>query len=321
LLPGLVENGGCSATQAQLTAIAAAAFPSLTDADVSSGPCHSHFNGNFGSLRILALDGSNDRTCIGGPNEGGLCLSETDCPGAAACENGAPFILGGGQNTVFSSCGDNVVNGTDQCDGLDSLACPGRCLPPTSALACQCSLCGSAPDPACTPPALNGKAPLKIVNHVDDDKDALIWRWTEGEIDAAAFGSPTVDTTFQVCVYDETSLVATAIIPGGGLCGDPQHPKGCWKDTSNGFKFKNGALLPMGVKTLKLKAGEGTLASIKLTAKGDLVEVPSDFPLDVPVTVQMKNSANATCWDAVYDKNVTQNKAGDPQSKFRAKAD
>jgi hypothetical protein len=38
-----------------------AAFPGLSNSDIDSnaGPCHSHFEGGLGSLKVLALDGSN----------------------------------------------------------------------------------------------------------------------------------------------------------------------------------------------------------------------------------------------------------------------
>jgi len=41
-----------------LTAAGIAAFPGLTNADITAGPCHSHFEGSLGSLVVLALDGA-----------------------------------------------------------------------------------------------------------------------------------------------------------------------------------------------------------------------------------------------------------------------
>ena len=68
LLPGISEIGGCSSLGATLTAAGNAAFPGLTNANVDSnaGPCHSHFEGNFGGLTTLALDGSGRSYIIGG---------------------------------------------------------------------------------------------------------------------------------------------------------------------------------------------------------------------------------------------------------------
>ena len=71
LIPGIIESPICN-TPATLTPAGAAAFPGLTNADISAGPCHSSFSGNFGSLQVLARD------------SGGLA-----------------FILGGGAGTVI----------------------------------------------------------------------------------------------------------------------------------------------------------------------------------------------------------------------------
>lgn len=60
LLPGLTEVSGCQETGATLTPAGMAAFPGLSNSDIdaTAGPCHSHFEGNFGGLTALALDGS-----------------------------------------------------------------------------------------------------------------------------------------------------------------------------------------------------------------------------------------------------------------------
>lgn len=59
LLPGLMAVAGCTATGATLTPEGQAAFPGLSNSDIDSnaGPCHNHFEGNLGSLKVLALDG------------------------------------------------------------------------------------------------------------------------------------------------------------------------------------------------------------------------------------------------------------------------
>lgn len=79
LLPGIIETTGCSSGGATLTAAGNAAFPGLTNANIDSnaGPCHSHFEGNFGGLTTLALDGN---------------------------RIGRSYIIGGGAGTVIQ-CG------------------------------------------------------------------------------------------------------------------------------------------------------------------------------------------------------------------------
>lgn len=60
LLPGLTNVSGCTSFGATLTAAGNTAFPGLSNSDVDSnaGPCHSHFEGDFGGLVTLAFDGA-----------------------------------------------------------------------------------------------------------------------------------------------------------------------------------------------------------------------------------------------------------------------
>jgi len=61
LVPGITTTGGCIESGATLTPAGVAAFPTVTNADITAGPCHNSFAGNLGGLGILALDGSTPR--------------------------------------------------------------------------------------------------------------------------------------------------------------------------------------------------------------------------------------------------------------------
>ena len=65
LLPGANEVLACS-TPLTLTAAGQTAFPGLTNANVSSGPCHSSFSGDLGNLQVLAKDTGGRNAIIGG---------------------------------------------------------------------------------------------------------------------------------------------------------------------------------------------------------------------------------------------------------------
>lgn len=65
LIPGIIEDSNCS-TPATLTAAGMAAFPGLTNADISAGPCHNTFSGNLGSLQVLARESGNLNFILGG---------------------------------------------------------------------------------------------------------------------------------------------------------------------------------------------------------------------------------------------------------------
>lgn len=76
LLPGLVETSGCNASGATLTPAGQAAFPGLSNSNISAGPCHSHFTGNFGGLTTLALDGNGRSYIIGASGVGGGSITD-----------------------------------------------------------------------------------------------------------------------------------------------------------------------------------------------------------------------------------------------------
>ena len=66
LLPGVLESTGCNVNTLSLTADGQTAFPGLTNSDIRTGPCHSHFSGNLGDLKVLAKDGTPWNIIIGG---------------------------------------------------------------------------------------------------------------------------------------------------------------------------------------------------------------------------------------------------------------
>jgi PEP-CTERM motif len=99
LLPGLTVNGDNAggvnnANTLQLTAAGAAAFPGLTNADVSAGtPWHAYFGGNFGALSVLVVGdgdgqgGFNDAVVLGG---GAGAVITCGQPGQPPCNNNVP---------------------------------------------------------------------------------------------------------------------------------------------------------------------------------------------------------------------------------------
>lgn len=66
VVPGLTNVSGCNEVGAALTPAGQAAFPGLSNADITAGPCHSNFQGSLGSLQVLALDGNGLNFIIGG---------------------------------------------------------------------------------------------------------------------------------------------------------------------------------------------------------------------------------------------------------------
>ncbi|MCF6301062.1 MAG: hypothetical protein L3J52_08095 [Proteobacteria bacterium] len=65
LIPGIQINDSCS-IDITFTAAGNSAFPGITNAQVSSGPCHKTFTGTFGGLDVLATDSNGLVMIIGG---------------------------------------------------------------------------------------------------------------------------------------------------------------------------------------------------------------------------------------------------------------
>jgi len=91
LLPGISAVSGCTSSGATLTPAGTAAFPGLSNSDVdaSAGPCHSHFEGDFGGLVSLVDDGLGRPYIIGG---GAATVIRCGDPGQPPCPTtGVPF--------------------------------------------------------------------------------------------------------------------------------------------------------------------------------------------------------------------------------------
>jgi hypothetical protein len=166
-------------------------------------------------------------------------------------------------------------------------------------------LCPPAPQAGCVGPALPLKAVFRLRDHaLDDIPDRLIWKWLRGSATAKSdFGNPTIDTAYELCVYDATTtLISTEHVPAGGICGS----RPCWTETSTGFKYRDGQLAADGVGKLLLREGleDGKARIIMKGQRGNL-NMPA-LPLAQSVTVQLVNSIG-NCWDAVYNEPADHN--------------
>ena len=88
-------------------------------------------------------------------------------------------------------------------------------------------------------------------------------------------------------------------------------PHWAWAKKDKGFTYKNKALNPDGIDSLKFKQGlvDGD-TQIQIKGKGTLLDDPS-FTITQPVTVQFHNS-DGICWEAVYSAPASKNTAGPP---------
>jgi CSLREA domain-containing protein len=216
--------------------------------------------------------------------DGNVCTDDV-CDGSGTCthaNNTAPCSDG-------SPCtlGDRCVNGTctpEQFGCGPCLACtPGGCVPPPN----TCTHADAA------------RAKLTIRDEDDPANDRVAWAWkAAGPLSKPDFGDPTrADLGWRLCSYDAAggaALLAVATERCDAVFG-------CWKETRNGFVYRQGDLIP-GIVRAKLVAG--TPARITVKARGTSYGVPP-LPLALPVRVGLYHADSSfgtvdACWDAVY---------------------
>jgi hypothetical protein len=156
--------------------------------------------------------------------------------------------------------------------------------------------CPPTPRNGCSRPVVSGASKLRVRNVVPDGRDLLRWTWARGAATRLdSFGDPTADTSYGLCIYGAGALVFGERIAADGVCGR----KRCWKRTRSGFVYRNPALAPGGIRTLRLQAGGEGKARITLSGHGRPLALPS-LPLVTPVTVQLLRDDGDTCWDVRY---------------------
>ena len=148
--------------------------------------------------------------------------------------------------------------------------------------------------PSCDVPVVGCRAALKssllLKNSADDAKDKLVWKWTKGaETTLPELGDPTATTNYTLCLYSGAS-VGTVELPSGAT----------WTALgSKGFRFKDLTGTPNGAQKAQVKSGAAGKA--KALVKGKGANLPDlTGPLTLPVTVQLVNDANGTCFETVY---------------------
>ena len=235
-----------------------------------------------------------------------------DCDGTDS--SFCPGLCTGSCTCPAPVCGNNIIEVGESCDGSSLGSCPGGCNPD-----CTCKLCGTSPAPAasCFLQAVPLKAALHIVDVADNTKDKLQWSWTKGVATVTSdFGNPLSGgaTRYELCVYDSSPssqpLMDAAVAPGGTCDGKP-----CWKLTRTGFSYKSKSGSAHGITKISLKGGEAAKSSVKVQGKGVNLSPPNPV-LTLPVTVQLIRGAGGTskCWQTQY---VTATKNDDEQ--FKAK--
>ena len=228
-------------------------------------------------------------TCDDGNTEDGdcctsSCVLESD---GSACDDG--------DACTTDVCAAGTCVGTDLPDDApcdDGVLC--------TYATCQLGVCvgETVPDPGLT--CRVASKSILVIKEPDATgaKDRLIWKWIGGTTPLAAFGDPSTEDGYELCVYDETSgeLVAASEAPPSDFC----NGKPCWKATgSTGWKYKDSGLTPDGVLLLSLKAGDG---KSKIIAKGkgaNLGLAPLPRPLPAALRARLLGGAD-DCWESEF---------------------
>jgi hypothetical protein len=129
------------------------------------------------------------------------------------------------------------------------------------------------------------------------------------------FGDPVTTASYALCIYDASANPQPLLIraaPVGGLCDG----KPCWLAKPTSFQYSDKFLTPDGVKKTQLKEGlvDGK-PKVQVQGAGIFIDPPA-LPLTLPVKVQVKNTQNGECWEAIYNT-ASKNDA----AKFTGKSD
>ena len=166
---------------------------------------------------------------------------------------------------------------------------------------------------------------LHLRDHEDDARDRLSWSWKRGApTDPADYGDPTADTSYELCVYDETdapALLVAARAPAGGECPKRNGTEPCWTARgeppgARGIDYRDRDGTPDGLERLELRPGPDGKARIEARAGGAALGLPA-LPASVPLRVQLRNDAG-TCWESTYSADGVRRS---DERRFRARSD
>lgn len=165
--------------------------------------------------------------------------------------------------------------------------------------------CPNEPDVTCK---FAGSAALTYSSNAIDAKDKLSFKLSKGATSSAAdFGDPTTATTYDVCIYGDTTLLYGMAVPADGDCTDGT----CWKTKSKGPAYADKLGTHDGIVAIALSSPSDGTDTTKVSVKGKGDALPDlSLPLPEPIRVQVRNS-DGKCWGASFTgavQDTTKNK-------------
>jgi hypothetical protein len=161
-------------------------------------------------------------------------------------------------------------------------------------------LCPANPIVICTAP---DRSVLRLTGDANPTRQRLSWTWTGSGPNVPAFGDPTSGTTLALCVYDGSALAEEYVIGPDTSC----KGKPCWRQTGSGFRYANPKGNAAGITSVKLSLSPAR-TKISMSGKGAGLDLPLPLAPTSDVTVQLRRSDAAGCWDAAFDAPADLNK-------------
>jgi hypothetical protein len=153
--------------------------------------------------------------------------------------------------------------------------------------------CAPAPAHGCATPELQRRSTLALRAGTAQRAESLAWTWSRGRAPAMAFGDPTLDTEYVLCVYAEdargTALLAEDVMPAGAD----------WRRLRRGFRYRRSGAPAPGVREVRLRTGRHGHAVIGVEADGLNMSIPSSARAPGRQLKVQLHSGDG-CWEAVH---------------------
>ncbi len=173
--------------------------------------------------------------------------------------------------------------------------------------------CASAPLTGCRTSTVPGQTRLWLNDRSGNRRDTIVWKWRRGSASTPGdFGDPIHTNGYAMCIYGSSgALVFHGSVPSGGTCG----ARSCWRNSGEGFHYRNGAATPDGLTKVQLRPGDDGRSGIIVKGRGVNLGLPA-LPLTSPITVQLQEEGGG-CWAATYQPQGVRVNDG---ARFRAAA-
>jgi hypothetical protein len=154
--------------------------------------------------------------------------------------------------------------------------------------------CATAPRAGCQT-ASRSRIRLKRRGAQEPNADLLRWSWGMGDAtDPNEFDDPTTDADYSVCIYagapGSEALVYDAGIPASAAL---------WRARSRGYVYTDRLKAERGASRISVKSDASMRSSFDVRANGTRLSADV-FPLATPVTAQLVNFRNGTCWERTF---------------------